>query len=130
MADINHVVLVGRLTRDAELKMTNSGLAILHFSLAVNRSVKQGDKWEKVADFFDVTTFGKQGEALAKYMTKGTQIGIEGGLRQDRWEHEGKKMSKVAIVADNIQLLGSKDAPRQDNQASAAKAVFEDDIPF
>jgi len=128
--EINNLVLIGRLTRDAELKMTNSGLAILHFSLAVNRSQKVGDKWEKVADFFDVTTFGKQGEAVAQYMTKGTQVAIEGELRQDRWEKDGQKHSKVAIVADNIQLLGSKDAPRQDTQASAAKAVFQDDIPF
>ena len=108
MADINYVVLVGRLTRDASLKFTGSGLPICEFSLAINRRVRQGETWVDEAHFFDVTLFGKQGEAVAKYMTKGTQVAVEGELRLDRWEQDGQKRSKVKIVGNNIQLLGSR----------------------
>jgi single-strand DNA-binding protein len=108
MADINHVVLVGRLTRDASLKFTASGLPICEFSIAINRRVKQGDNWVDEAHFFDITLFGKQGEAVAPYMTKGNSIGVEGELRLDRWEQDGQKRSKIKIVANNVQLLGSR----------------------
>lgn len=108
--DINKVVLVGRLTRDAEQSYTQSGFALLKFSIAVNRSRKQGDQWVEEANFFDVTVFGRQGEAIASYMTKGKQVGVEGQLRQDRWEaQDGTKRSKVTIDANNVQLLGSRD---------------------
>jgi len=110
-ADINKVVLVGRLTRDAEQSYTPSGFALLKFSIAVNRNRKQGDQWIEEASFFDVTVWGRQGEAIANYMTKGKQVAVEGQLRQDRWEdkNDGSKRSKVVIDANNIQLLGSRD---------------------
>ena len=112
--DINKVVLVGRLTRDAEQSYTQSGFALLKFSIAVNRSRKQGDQWVEEANFFDVTVFGRQGEAIASYMTKGKQVAVEGQLRQDRWEaQDGTKRSKVTIDANNIQLLGSRDGGSQ-----------------
>jgi single-strand DNA-binding protein len=144
MADINHVVLVGRLTRDAELKFTNTGLAICTFSIAINRRVKSGDKWIDEANFFDITLFGKQGEAVSQYMTKGTQVAINGELRQDRWEQDGQKRSKIKIVANNLQLLGSrsggggadrgpKDFDTQGDSGtveSGGAGTFEDDIPF
>jgi len=149
VADVNYVVLVGRLTRDANLKFTNSGLPICEFSLALNRRTKQGETWTEEAHFFDVTLFGKQGEAVAQYMTKGTQIAVEGELRQDRWEQDGQKRSKIKIVANNVQLLGSRGgsgggqnrAPKNqetpDNapegggyQEQQGRAQFEDDIPF
>jgi single-strand DNA-binding protein len=106
MADINHVVLVGRLTRDAELKYTAGGQAVCKFSLAINRRRKSGDQWVDEANFFDVVLWGRQGEALNQYLTKGKMIGVDGELRQDRWEQEGQNRSKVEIVAANIQLLG------------------------
>ncbi|MDR1179476.1 MAG: single-stranded DNA-binding protein [Spirochaetales bacterium] len=108
MADINHVVLVGRLTRDANLKFTSSGLAICEFSIAINRRVKQGDNWVEEAHFFDITLFGKVAEAISKYMLKGNQIAVEGELRLDRWEQDGQKRSKIKIIANNVQLLGSR----------------------
>ncbi|MDR1627103.1 MAG: single-stranded DNA-binding protein [Spirochaetia bacterium] len=108
MADINHVVLVGRLTRDANLKFSSSGLAICEFSIAINRRVRQGEGWTDEAHFFDITLFGKQAEAIAKYMAKGNQIAVEGELRLDRWEQDGQKRSKIKIVANNVQLLGSR----------------------
>lgn len=106
MADINNVVLVGRLTRDAELKYTTSGQAVCKFSIAVNRRRKNGEQWEDEANFFDVVLWGRQGEALGQYLLKGKTIGVEGELRQDRWQQDGQNRSKVEIVADNIQLLG------------------------
>jgi single-strand DNA-binding protein len=105
-ADINHVVLVGRLTRDAELKYTANGQAVCKFSIAVNRSRKNGDQWVDEASFFDVTLWGRQGEAVNQYLVKGKQVGIDGELRQDRWEQDGQKRSRVDIVANNLQLLG------------------------
>ena len=106
MADINHVVLVGRLTRDAELKYTASGQAVCKFSVAVNRRRKNGDQWEDEANYFDVVLWGRQGEALNQYLVKGKTVGVEGELRQDRWQQDGQNRSKVEIVANNIQLLG------------------------
>ena len=110
MADINHVTLVGRLVRDAQLKYTNGGLAICEFSVAINNRRKQGDEWVDEAHFFDVTVFGRQGEAIQRYLVQGKQVGIEGQLRQDRWQNqEGQNRSKVGIVANNVMLLGGRD---------------------
>ncbi|GHV87811.1 single-stranded DNA-binding protein [Spirochaetia bacterium] len=106
MADINHVVLVGRLTRDAELKYTAGGQAVCKFSLALNRQRKNGDQWVEEAHFFDIVVWGRQGEALNQYLVKGKQVGVDGELRQNRWEQDGQSRSKVEIVANNIQLLG------------------------
>jgi len=106
MADINHVVLVGRLTRDAELKYTAGGQAVCKFSVAVNRRKKNGDQWEDEANYFDVVLWGRQGESLNQYLVKGKSVGVEGELRQDRWQQDGQNRSKVEIVANNIQLLG------------------------
>ncbi|MGP1431329.1 MAG: single-stranded DNA-binding protein [Treponema sp.] len=107
MADINHVVLVGRLTRDAELKYTQGGSPVCKFSLAINRRRKNGEEWGEEAHYFDIVLWGKQGEALNQYLIKGKQVAIEGELRQNRWEQDGQSRSKVEIVANNIQLLGS-----------------------
>jgi single-strand DNA-binding protein len=106
MADINHVVLVGRLTRDAELKYTSSGQAVCKFSIAVNRARKNGDQWVDEANFFDIVLWGRQGEAISKYLIKGKSVGVDGELRQDRWQQDGQNRSKVEIVAGNVQLLG------------------------
>jgi single-strand DNA-binding protein len=141
MADINRVILVGRLTRDAELRYTGGGMAVCKFSLAINRRKKSGDRWEDEAHFFDVVLFGKQGEAINQYLVKGKQVGIDGELRQNRWEQDGQSRSKVEIAAFNVQLLGGgRGAPsrgRDENgfssyeeQSQEPASEFEDDIPF
>ncbi|MCF6336216.1 MAG: single-stranded DNA-binding protein [Spirochaetales bacterium] len=104
--DINIVTLVGRLTREAELKYTNSGLAVCKFSLAVNRRKRSGDQWTDEVSYFDIVLWGKQGEAIQQYLGKGKQIAVSGELRQNRWEQDGQKRSKVEVVASNVQLLG------------------------
>lgn len=108
MADINRVNLVGRLTRDAQMKYTGGGMAICEFSLAINNRRKQGDDWVDEANFFDITVFGRQGEAIQRYLTKGKQVGIDGRLKQDRWQDKesGQNRSKISIIADNVMLLG------------------------
>ena len=107
MRDINVVVLVGRLTRDSELKYTKSGMPIARFSLAVNRSRKQGEEWVDETSFFDIDFWGKGAEAVNRYLIKGQQVGVEGELRQDRWEQDGQSRSKVVVNATNVRLLGS-----------------------
>lgn len=107
MEDINSVNINGRLTRDAELKYTNSGTAVTGFSLAVNSRKRIGEDWEDEVSFFDVALFGKKAESLQQYLVKGKQIGIQGTLKQSRWEDEqGNKRSKVEIIAYKVQLLG------------------------
>ena len=135
MADINHVVLVGRLTRDAELKSIASGQAVCKFSIAVNRRRKNGDQWEDEPNFFDVVVWGRQGESLHQYLVKGKMICVDGELRQDRWQQDGQNRSKVEIVANYIQLLGGNPGGGQSSTArnsgsAPADDSFADDIPF
>lgn len=115
--DLNHVVLVGRLTAGVDENRRNgqprfayigNGQAKADLSIAVNRSRKNGDQWIEEANFFDVTVWGKTAENLKPYLTKGKQIAIDGYLKQDRWEKDGQSFSKVTIVANNVQLLGGR----------------------
>jgi single-strand DNA-binding protein len=133
MADINHVVLVGRLTRDAELKYINTGTAVSKFSIALNKRKKVNDSWTEEAHFFNVVVWGKIAEALDPYLKKGKQVGIEGELRQNRWEQDGQPRSRIEIVANNIQLLGgrSDSTPAEPgNNSEEDYSDFKDDIPF
>jgi single-strand DNA-binding protein len=134
---------VGRLTRDSELKYTAGGQAVCKFSVAVNRRRKNGDQWEDEVNYFDVVLWGRQGESLNKYLLKGKTVGVEGELRQDRWQQDGQNRSKVEIVANNIQLLGggggsndqgsggsSWQAKAGENSPPPSDDNFTDDIPF
>ena len=118
MADINHVVLVGRLTRDAELKSIASGQAVCKFSIAVNRRRKNGDQWEDEPNFFDVVVWGRQGESLHQYLVKGKMVAVDGELRQDRWQQDGQNRSKVEVVANYLQLLGGNPSGGSANNGS------------
>jgi len=141
MQDFNNVILVARLVRDAELKYTNSGFAILNFSIATNRSIKKDDEWKDEVSFFQCTLFGKRAESLAEYMIKGKQIAISGSLKQDRWENsEGQKRSVVKIIVDKVQFIGSKKqeavqaapvtTPDPDPDIPPTTDDFDSDIPF
>ena len=136
MDDINCVVIAGRLTRESELKYFNSGSSVLNFSMASNRSVKRGDNWESEASFFDVELFGKMGESLQKYLTKGKQVIVSGSLKQQRWEQEGHSRSKILITANKIQLVGGEKHEQQNtahemvSKAFSGPEMFSDDIPF
>ncbi len=142
--DINSVTLVGRLTRDVEMRYSQGGMAIASFSVAVNYRKKSGDNWVDEASFFDCKLFGRQAEAVQRFLTKGKQVGVNGELRQDRWEQDGQRRSKVEIICNNLQLLGGRDGgggggyedggsfgsqAGSDAPPSSASS-FDDDIPF
>ena len=115
VTDLNTVAIIGNLVRDADLSYFSNGNAIVKFSIAVNRSRKDGDQWISEANYFDVAYFGKPAEAVKPYMTKGKKIAVQGSLKQDRWEKDGQKFSKVSIVANSVELLGG----RSDNASSS-----------
>ena len=111
MTDVNSVNIIGRLTRDLgenDFGYVGTGTARANVSIAVNRSKKQGDEWVDEVSYFDITIWGKTAENLKPYLTKGKQIGVSGHLKQDRWEKDGQKFSKITIQATNVQLLGGK----------------------
>lgn len=110
MANLNKVLLIGRLTRDPELRHTPSGAAVADFGLAVNRFYKgqDGSRQEETA-FVDVTAWGKQAELASQYLQKGRQVFIEGRLQFRQWTSpEGQKRSKLDVVIENMQFLDSR----------------------
>ncbi len=145
-SDINSLVIIGRLTRDCEVKaLTNT--TVCNFSIAVNRRVKKEGVMQEETSFFDIELYGKLAEALHKYLLKGRQVTIQGSLRQNRWEQDGQKRSRVTVVVDNLQLLGGSadassprkfveqgkqdDSPMPQESASFNQQEdFKDDIPF
>ncbi len=106
--DINHVVLVGRLTKDPELTYTQSGAAVCRFSIAVNRSSSSSSEdREAKTNFFNIVSWNKTAEICKEYLKKGRQVGIDGRLQQRRWEGpDGVKRSTVDIVASTVQFFG------------------------
>ena len=136
---INRVVLTGNLTRDAELKQTAGGMAIVKMRVAVNDRRKDSatGQWGDYANYIDVVMFGTRAESVSRFLTKGKQIGVEGKLHWHEWESEaGQKRSAVEVYADDIELLGGRDAgaaaPRAVSTAAAEPADDFDgeDIPF
>ena len=141
MTDLNHVVEIGRLTRDIsgrDFGYTAGGTARLNISIAVNRSEKRNGQWADKANFFDVTVWGKTAENIKPYLHKGKQIAVDGYLDQQRWEKDGQKYSKVCIIANNVQLLGGNDSGTQGGipqepaggYSDADGGEFPEDIPF
>lgn len=116
--DYNKVTLIGRLTRDIDLKYTTTGTAIAAVSLASNRSVKKQDNWETEVSYFDANIYGRMAENLKPYLTKGKMILISGHLKQDRWEKDGQKFSRIKIEVEEVQLLGgnSSESPNNSNE--------------
>lgn len=111
MASYNRVVLIGNVTRDIQLKYTPAGLAVTEVGLAMNdrRKNAQGE-WVDEAVFVDVTLWGRTAEVAGEYLSKGSPLFVEGRLKLDTWEKEGEKKSKLRVVGERIQLIGSKGA--------------------
>jgi len=111
MANLNKVMLIGNLTRDPELRHTPKGTAVSEIALAIKRvwNNDQGQKQEDVT-FVDVTLWGRQAEVAQQYLTKGSPAYIEGRLQMDTWDDKetGKKRSKMRVVGEVLQLLGSR----------------------
>jgi single-strand DNA-binding protein len=108
MASYNRVILVGNLTRDPELRYIPSGTAVSDIGLAVNDRIKRGDQWVDETTFVDITLWGRTAEIANEYLSKGSPVLIEGRLKLDRWEKDGQKHSKLKVVGDKLQMLGSK----------------------
>lgn len=108
MNNINTVILTGRLVRDVELKYTSNGVAMGTFTLAVNKNIKKNDKFVEETSFFNCVMFGKFIESICDRLKKGSQIAVEGSLRQDMWEVDGKVKSRVKINVETIEMLWSK----------------------
>jgi len=112
---INRVLLIGHITRDFDVKYTaGNNTAVCEFSIAMNSREKVDGEWQDYASFVDVTVWGKQAEACAQHLGKGSLVGVDGKIRQDRWEKDGQKRSKIKVVAQNVQFLNSRgrdDAP-------------------
>jgi single-strand DNA-binding protein len=110
MSDINRVTLVGRLTRDPELRGLPSGTSVLNIGLAVNgRQKDQSGNWTEKPNFFDVKVFGAQADMLANHLSKGRRIGVDGRLEWSSWDaQDGTKRSKVEVVAQSVQFLDSR----------------------
>jgi single-strand DNA-binding protein len=130
---INQVILMGRLTRDPEMRTTTTGKSIASFSIAVDRG-GEGDQ----TDFFDVTAWEKLGELVNQYLSKGRRCLVQGRLRQDSWDDKdtGKKRSKVEVVATDVTFLdgpsdnqgqgSSAPAPRSNAPSKSKDTVIED----
>jgi single-strand DNA-binding protein len=147
MASYNRVVLLGNVTRDPELRYTPSGTAVLDLGLAVNdrRKGPNGD-WVEETTFVDVTLWGRTAEVASEYLSKGAPVFIEGRLKLDTWEKEGKKQSKLRVVGERMQMLGQRsggggggpkgqrsqpdDEYAQPAAADVGPGPPDDDIPF
>ncbi len=126
MANLNRVLLIGNLTRDPELRVTPKGTAICQFGLAISRSFKdESGQTREEATFVDIEAWGKQGEIIAKYCTKGRPLFVEGRLRFDQWEDKTtqQKRSKLKVVLENFQFLGTREggAPGAGGPGSGAE---------
>jgi len=149
MASFNRVILVGNITRDIELKYTQSSLAVTELGLAVNdRRKNQAGEWIEETTFVDVTLWGRTAEIAGEYLGKGSSVLIEGRLKLDTWEKEGQKRSKLRVVGERMQMLGNRSGGdnRPSNDQNAQSAVIDssavvdssggsagppdDDVPF
>ena len=111
MANLNKVMLIGNLTRDPELRVTPKGTAICTFALAMNHKFKREDGTvSEEVTYVDIEAWGKSGEAISKYCTKGRPLFVEGRLKLDQWEDKTtkEKRSRMKVVCENFQFLGTR----------------------
>ena len=148
MASFNRVILVGNLTRDVDVKSTQSGTSVAEIGLAVNRQWfdKNANQKKEEVTFVDVTLWGRQAEVAGEYLSKGCPVLIEGRLQLDQWDDKqtGQKRSKLRVVGETMQMLGSRDGGSGDGQQSHSRqsrpqqpatpdfydSAPDDDVPF
>ena len=140
---INHVEVVGNLTRAPELRATQGGTPVLSFGIAVNdrRKIASG-QWEDVPNFFECVTFGNRATALSDILTKGMKVAVAGKLHYSSWEKDGQKHSKVDIIANEVELMQNRkpqQEPQQYQQPQQTQAfvpqpptmdMYTEDLPF
>ena len=113
---LNTIVLIGRLTRDPELRYTSTGTAVVNFGIAVNRGFKSKVPDAPTADFFNVTCWNRLAEIVAEYMVKGRLVAVQGRLQSRTAEKDGQRRTYVEIVADTVKFLESKDSVQDDEK--------------
>lgn len=116
---INKVIISGNLTRDPELRATAGGMQVMSLGVAVNdrRKNAQTGEWEDYPNFVDCTMFGTRAESLARFLSKGTKVAIEGKLRWSQWERDGQKRSKLEVVVDDLEFMSSRQQGAQQQYA-------------
>ena len=130
MTDLNSIVLIGRITQEVseqDFGYISTGSAKLTLHIANNESRKKGDNWEDSPSYFDVVYWGKPAENLKAKIHKGMLIGISGRIKQDRWEKDGQKKSKIYINADSIQIL---EKVQKAENSGTNNGGFQEDIPW
>lgn len=131
MTDLNTVILIGRLTKDLELKYTTNGMAVGTGSIAVNREAVRNSEKVKETSFFNFSMFGKIAESLKVYMTKGKHICLQGALKQRTWNDEnGGKHSVVEIIVENVQLLGGGNNQNNQSQQYDNNYSYDNNTPL
>ena len=134
MPSFNRVILVGNLTRDPELRYVAKHTAVSDVGLAVNDRVKRNDEWVEETAFVDVTLWGRTAEVANEHLTKGSPVLIEGRLRYETWEKDGQKRSKLKVVCDRMQMLGTRKngngAAAEGTQPEAVASAAEGEAPF
>ena len=140
-ASFNSVTIVGNVTRDPELKITASGSAVADVGVAINSRRKGNDgQWVEETTFVDVTFWKRDAEILAEYVRKGDSILVDGRLKLDTWERDGKRQSKLSVVCERLVLLGGKkrgeepaEAPEFPSERGQPNSLWSgslDDCPF
>ena len=135
---INNFTGVGRMTANAELKYTGSGVACLKFSICINKSYMKGGEWVNKPNFLNCIIWGKYGETMQKHLTKGRQIGVIGELDQNTWtDNSGNRHSGINIIINSISLMaqpksggdtGGHEPPPNGGQGGSD--VPPDEVPF
>jgi single-strand DNA-binding protein len=116
---INCVSVSGNIGR-CELRATSNGGNVLTFSLAVNERVKRGEEWDDYTNWVDCVVFGKRAESLSRIISKGTKVAVSGRLRYSSWEKDGKRRSKLEVIANDVDLM-----QRRDGDGSGGSSVSE-----
>lgn len=131
---INRVNISGNLTRDGELRQTQSGTAVLSLGVAVNdrRKNQQTGEWEDRPNFIDCTMMGSRAQSIAPYLSKGTKVAIEGKLRWSQWEKDGQKRSKIEVIVDEIEFMSSRQGASHAPSAGrpAPSTAYADSAPY
>ena len=142
---INRVNITGNLTRDPELRATQSGSQVLSFGVAVagRRRNPQTGEWEDYPNYVDCTMFGTRAEAVGRYISKGSEVAIEGKLRYSSWERDGQRRSKLEVIVDDIEFMNARPAsspsaspaagggePQYTVPEAPALEIADEDIPF
>lgn len=136
------VFIIGNLTRDPEVRQTQSGVIVMSFTVAVNERIKRRDNWEDSPSFIDCTMFGTRAEKLAQYLAKGKKVVVEGKLRQITWQtQEGAKRSKFEVIVDDVEFMSAGQKQQEQHQQEYTQptlqeaqeftqSMYDEEIPF